>query len=330
MVLLLAVVTFGVRAVFGGDDAPTTARAEVAQGAAAATTAEGQPDAEAEGQPVADDGLRPAAGGTYSIRPLPTYAPGARDVVFDPGLSAGSYVALDVDTNQILISGSDRQKRPFASLTKIMTVWLLAEAGEPNRKVPVSATAAGVEPNKDGLITGNNYPRETLLYSAMLASNNDAAAALGEDFGGSFDGFYGRMNERAQEMGLVDTVYASASGLNDTTNRSSARDQAVVLATAIQNESFRTVSGTTQHSVSWPDDGSTRTYNNHNKMLTTSAGVFSGKTGFTTAAGGCLAIAATRGDTTIVAVILGSRSIWDDMPRLLDRAFAQAAQERAA
>jgi D-alanyl-D-alanine carboxypeptidase len=318
LVLILAVVGFGVRAIVGGEDTPPEARAGAGANVENAAPETAERPAE-----------QTSASGTYTIRPMPSYAPGARDVTFAPGLSAGSYVALDATSNRILISNADRQKRPFASLTKIMTVWLLSEAGEPEREVPVSEVAAGVEPNKDGLIIGNTYPRETLLYSAMLGSNNDAAAALGEDLGGSFAGFYKLMNERAQEMGLTDTTYASASGLDDTTNISSARDQAVVLATAVQNEKFRRVSGTTQHSVTWPDDGSTRIYDNHNRMLSTSPGVFSGKTGFTTAAGGCLAVAARRDGITIVAVILGSGDIWGDMPRLIDEAFARAKANQA-
>jgi hypothetical protein len=102
---------------------------------------------------------------------------------------------------KFILAYGDTNQRPIASLTKMMTGLMTAEAGNFWRPVTVSETAAAVEPNKDGLIIGNRYPRGVLLYSAMLGSNNDAAAALGEDLGG---GNYGDSNgsggERSQEV----------------------------------------------------------------------------------------------------------------------------------
>jgi D-alanyl-D-alanine carboxypeptidase len=206
-----------------------------------------------------------------------------------------------------------------------MTGLLTAEAGNMWRPVTVSATAAQVEPNKDGLIIGNRYPRGVLLYSAMLGSNNDAAAALGEDLGGgNYARYYKMMNRRAKQLGLTDTQYASSSGLNDATNWSTARDQAIMLARALENPTFAKASGTWRHTVRWNDTGGKRTYENHNDMLQTYRGTIGGKTGFTTLAGGCLAVAVRRGGHTIVGVILNTNDIWGDMPKLMDAAFKRS------
>ncbi len=255
-------------------------------------------------------------------RDAPGYADGSRNVGQQPAVGAAAYAALDVGANQIVLARNDDERRPIASLTKMMTGLLAIEAGGMGRRVPVSEVAAGVEPNKDGLIIGNRYPRGILLYSAMLASNNDAAAALGEDIGGSYDGFYRMMTERGRELGMTDTNYESASGLNDASNWSTARDQAIMLARAIEVPEFVEVSGKRSHTVRWPDDGTQRTYENHNDMLVTYPGTIAGKTGFTTIAGGCLAVAVRRGDRTIVGVVLNTTDIWGDMARLMDAAFA--------
>ena len=259
-------------------------------------------------------------------RPAPTYMAGAKAMANQPGLAAGSYVALDVEKNEIVLAYDDTQQRPIASLTKMMTGLLTSEAGNLAHMVTVSGTAAGVEPNKDGLIIGNRYPRGILLYSALLASNNDSAAALGEDLGGgNYKRYYKMMNMRAKALGLTDTRYASSSGLNDATNYSTARDQSIMLARALENPTFAKAVGTWRHVVRWNDTGGTHTYENHNKMLQTFPGTIGGKTGFTTMAGGCLAVAVRRGGRTIIGVVLHSNDIWGDMPKLIDAAFKRAS-----
>ena len=95
--------------------------------------------------------------------------------------------------------------------------------------VPRKATL--VEPNREGLIANRWYPRRLLLYSALLESANDSAEALAYGASkGDIERFYDRMNERAQALEMTDTTYHSASGLEDETNVSSARDQAIPVA----------------------------------------------------------------------------------------------------
>ena len=97
-----------------------------------------------------------------------------------------------------------------------------------------------------------------------------------------------------------------------------------MLARALENPTFAKASGTWRHTVRWNDTGGKRTYENHNDMLQTYRGTIGGKTGFTTLAGGCLAVAVRRGGHTIVGVILNTNDIWGDMPKLIDAAFKRS------
>ena len=326
-VLVIGLIGFTTKLLTGGEDS-SAANANGSQTVSASAAGQQSTAKKAVSATKANDGSStqaPAAAPLVQARPAPTYQAGSKAMANQPGLAAASYVALDVDRNEIILAYGDTNQRPIASLTKMMTGLLTAEAGNFWRPVTVSETAAAVEPNKDGLIIGNRYPRGVLLYSAMLGSNNDAAAALGEDLGGgNYGRYYKMMNRRAKELGMTDTRYASSSGLNDATNSSTARDQAIMLARALENPLFAKASGTWRHTVRWNDTGGKRTYENHNKMLQTYRGTIGGKTGFTTLAGGCLAVAVRRGGHTIIGVILNTNDIWGDMPKLMDAAFKRS------
>lgn len=331
-VLVIGLIAFTTKALTGGDEAGGRSATTAVAADTAVVASTGQEPKTTTGVSVAtgtkttSNAIELPLAPLVKGRPAPTYMAGAKAMANQPGLAAGSYVALDVEKNQILLAYDDTQQRPIASLTKMMTGLLTAEAGNLAHMVTVSATAAGVEPNKDGLIIGNRYPRGILLYSALLASNNDSAAALGEDLGGgNYQRYYKMMNKRAKALGLTGTRYASSSGLNDATNYSTARDQSIMLARALENPTFARAVRTWRHTVKWNDTGGNRTYENHNKMLQTFAGTIGGKTGFTTLAGGCLAVAVRRGGRTIIGVVLGSNDIWGDMPRLISAAFKRAS-----
>jgi D-alanyl-D-alanine carboxypeptidase len=164
----------------------------------------------------------------------------------------------------------------------------------------------------------------TLLWSSLLVSSNDSATALAIDAGGgSLNRFYALMNAKARSLGMVRTTYASASGLNDTNNLSTALDQAILARAALTNPTFARIVATRVHRTSWPPPTYAKVWVNHNKMLMTTPGTYGVKTGWTTQAGGCLIVAERRGDRAVIGVILDSPSIWVDGPALIDKAFAQ-------
>lgn len=255
--------------------------------------------------------------------PAVRYAEGAYDPPPRP-VTARSYVVLDADTGTILFARNDRARRPIASLTKIMTALLVIEDGHLDRKIKVPKVATEVEPNREGLKANRWYSERELLYSALMVSANDSATALAYAAGGgSLRAFYRRMNEKARELGLTDTTYHSASGLDDRWNRSSARDQAVLARVALENPIFRRIVGTVRKVVKWPPPTYAKEWINHNRMLETYRGAYGVKTGYTSKAGACLIAAAERAGHHLIGVVLDSRNVWRDMPRLLDAGFAK-------
>jgi D-alanyl-D-alanine carboxypeptidase (penicillin-binding protein 5/6) len=246
-------------------------------------------------------------------------------------ITAQSYIAVDAATGEVLIAHRDRQKRPIASLTKMMTALLVIEAGRLDRPVEVPYVATQVEPNAEGLLVGQEVSRRLLLFSTMLESANDSATALAYDAGrGSLARFFRKMNARARQLGMSDTRYRSASGLHDDVNWSSARDQAVLARAALRERVFAKIVRTRRKTVDWPAPTYAKEWVNHNELLTSYAGAYGVKTGFTRDAGNCLVAAAGRDGRSVIAVVLGSQSIYYDMPRLLDRAFALLEAEPAA
>jgi serine-type D-Ala-D-Ala carboxypeptidase (penicillin-binding protein 5/6) len=239
-----------------------------------------------------------------------------------PRPTARAWVALDDATGRVLIAQRAHELRPVASLTKMMTGLLVAEAGGLDERIPVPVAATLVEPSREGLRGGARYKRRTLLYSALLQSANDSATALAYDLGGgSLQRFFALANDRARRIGMLETTYASASGLDDRINISTAYDQALLARAAMRDETFAAVVGTRRYFTRWSAPTIAKEWVNHNRMLVSYPGTYGVKTGWTTKAGACIALAVHRGKRSVILVVLGSKSIWTDAPVLVDRAF---------
>lgn len=317
LLVLLTAAALAVGLVLSSRDDSQAAPAETSRATTAesvAATIEREPEAVAE-LPTSRSGL------TYDAR--------ARDRTVR--ISAESYIAIDAETGRVLIARRDRQRRPIASLTKMMTALLVIEGGELDEQVEIPYVATQVEPSKEGLSDGQEVSRRMLLFSMLLVSANDSATALAYDGGnGSIARFFRKMNARARALGMTDTRYRSASGLNDDANWSSARDQVVLARAALEDPTFAKIVRTKRKTVEWPAPTYEKIWVNHNELLSTYAGTYGVKTGFTGAAGNCLVAAVRRDGRSVIAVVLGSQSIYYDMPRLVDRAFALLEAEPAA
>ena len=209
---------------------------------------------------------------------------------------AKSFVAIDASTGRVLAARGATTRRPIASLTKVMTALTVIERGNLGGRVTVTPAATNVEPYNEGLVAGRAYTRETLLWSALLASSNDSATALAIDAGGgSLSAFYALANARARALGMSSTTYASASGLDDVRNLSTALDQAMLARAALQNPTFAKFVSTRTKWTKWAAPTRAKLWVNHNKMLGTTPGTYGVKTGWTTRAGGCLVVAVRRG-----------------------------------
>lgn len=266
----------------------------------------------------------PVPGGGTSPSPFPsvlrTPAPG----VEPPEIRADSAILVDLGTGQTLYALNPRLELPIASLTKIMTTYLVMTRTEPGETLivgPNAATEQVVGISNLGLQSGEEIRVHQLLYALMLQSANDAAIAVAEHLGGTVEGFVEMMNETASELGLAGTRFASPNGLDDS-GYSSARDLARLTRAAYQIPGFVDIVATRARAVPAPD-GDARIIQNRNVLLWLYPGAIGVKTGFTAAAGFCVVATAVRGNERLLAVVLGEPGEpFSDAAALLNFGFA--------
>lgn len=248
----------------------------------------------------------PVAGGGTSPSPFPSVLRTPPPEAEPPEVRAGAGVLVDLDTGRVLYALNATERRPIASLTKIMTAYLVMTRTRPTEVVTVSETAAGgrtIGISNLGLLVGERISVEQLLYALMLQSANDAALALAEHVGGTVEGFVAMMNRAAERLGLSRTSFASPNGLDDS-GYSTARDLARLTRAAYRIPGFAGIVGTRAHAIPAPD-GEPRVVQNRNALLWLYPGAIGVKTGFTTPAGFCIVATAVRDDERLVVVVLG-------------------------
>jgi D-alanyl-D-alanine carboxypeptidase (penicillin-binding protein 5/6) len=267
----------------------------------------------------------PVPGGSTSPSPFPSvlHTPPPTTLA-PPPIDAASALLVDVDTGKTLYALNVAEKRPIASLTKIMTAQLVLARTSPTEIVTVSEEAASgrqVGVSSLGLVAGEQIQVRELLYALLLQSANDAAVALAEHVAGSVDAFVDMMNRAAARLGMSRTAFASPNGLDDA-GYSTARDLARLTRAAYRDEEFGRIVATRTHEVPAPDGG-TRIIQNRNVLLWLYPGALGVKTGFTSAAGFCIVATAERDGERLLAVILGEDGeAFSDAAALLNYGFA--------
>lgn len=240
-----------------------------------------------------------------------------------PAVSAQAVIVTELTSGRVLYSKNAEARLPMASTTKIMTALVALEEkeNEIDRVFEISAAAAGVEGSSMYLEKGEKMTLRELLYGLMLSSGNDAAVAVSEAVAESTDAFVGLMNDKAREIGLMNTSFENPNGLPDENHYSSAADMARLTEAAMKNEVFAQIVGTKSYTVSGDGKAYPRTLTNHNKLLSMYDGCIGVKTGFTKAAGRCLVSAAKRDGMTLICVTLNAPSDWSDHSALYDYVF---------
>ncbi|HEY5606759.1 MAG TPA: D-alanyl-D-alanine carboxypeptidase family protein [Alphaproteobacteria bacterium] len=245
-----------------------------------------------------------------------------------PIARAAQYAAIVIDakTGEVLHAiEPDAQSYP-ASLTKMMTLYLLFEALNSGKvkfdeMMPVSAHAASQSPSKLGLAEGTYLTVEEGIGALVTKSANDAAAVIAEFLGGgSEDAFARKMTAKARRLGMNDTVFRNASGLPDPEQISTVRDMAT-LSRALQRDFPQHY-----HYFSMTAfDFRGRSIHNHNRLLYLGKGYDGLKTGYTHGSGFNLAASAERDGRRLIGVVFGGQSAaWRDsrMARIVDVAYA--------
>lgn len=239
-------------------------------------------------------------------------------------VSAKSAVLMDQESGRVLYEKDAHEKRRIASITKIMTAILAIESGKLDKVVKVSERATKAEGSSVYLKPNEKIKLEDLVYGLMLRSGNDTAEAIAENVGGSLDGFVLLMNQKAQEIGMANTHFANPHGLDNFENHySTAYDMALLTRYAMQNETYRVISGTKIHKAPNPGENWDRVWKNKNRLLKKYKYSTGGKTGYTKRAKRTLVSTATKGDLNLIAVTLNAPDDWDDHIAMFEYGFNQ-------
>jgi len=217
-------------------------------------------------------------------------------------------IVVDLESGQVMHDRSADEPRHPASLTKVMTLYLVFDAIDSGKlklseRIPVSKAASRAQPSKLGLKSGSTIKVEDAIRALVTKSANDVAIVLAEKLGGSETKFVTRMNVKAKELGMLNTTFRNASGLPDKKQITTARDMAK-LGEAIYMDHKNRYNYFSLSSFTWGK----RKYMNHNELLRKVDGVDGIKTGFTNASGYNLMASAERNGHRVIAVMLGGRT----------------------
>lgn len=231
-------------------------------------------------------------------------------------VSAKAAILMHADSGRVLYEKNADEHMLIASTTKIMTAIVVLEHCELDDLVEVDSRSAGIEGSSMYLKAGESYTVEDLLYGLLLVSGNDAASALALHVADSMEEFAELMNAKAAELGMTESSFKNAHGLDEEGHYSTARDMAKLAAYCMGNEDFARIAGTVSHTVG------EQTLVNHNRLLREYDGCLGLKTGYTMAAGRTLVTCAERDGARYVCVTLNDPDDWDDHKALYDWAFA--------
>lgn len=230
-----------------------------------------------------------------------------------PELVSRAAILMDNKTNKILYDKNSNERMFPASTTKILTAILVLENCDLNEIVTASYDAVMSIP--EGYVTANidgdeQLTVEQLLQLLLVHSANDAANVLAEYVGGSIESFVSMMNTKVNELGLTNTHFTNAYGLQDDNHYTTAYDLSVIMQYCLKNDDFRRIAGSASCSIPATNKSDVRSYTSTNQLLVPSnpnyySYVTVGKTGFTTEAGECLVSCAYKNDLELICVVLG-------------------------
>lgn len=242
-------------------------------------------------------------------------------------------IVIDASTGAVLHESNADASRYPASLTKMMTLYLLFEAIEQHKmtldsRMPVSAHAASMPSTNIGLRAGDSISVREAIPALIVRSANDVAAVVAEALGASETNFGRMMTDKAHKLGMQSTTFRNASGLPNPEQKTTARNMATLSARLIKDFPQYYHYFSTQ---SFSHKGTT--YKSHNRMVRNTPGVDGLKTGFIRASGFNVATSAKRGNRRVVAVVMGGNTAVardQHMAQLLERSFNQGAVHLAS
>ena len=254
-----------------------------------------------------------------------------RTTVFasDIEVSAPNVYLCDINGENVIYSKAENERRPIASMTKIMLLLLSFEANSEGnldfeKQITVSSNASAMGGSQVFLQANKNYYVKDLIKSIIIASANDASVAIAETLYGSEEVAVAKMNEKAKSLGMNNTLFSNCTGLPKPTQFSSAKDVAIMLTNLLKYDKYYEFSKIFLDELVHPD-GQKTVLTNTNKLVRFYEGCDGGKTGYTSEAGFCLAATAKRDGMRIIGVIINekdSKTRFADCSKLFNYAFA--------
>lgn len=244
-------------------------------------------------------------------------------------LTSPSAILCEASTGQVIFEKNADERRPVASVNKVMTILLTLEAVDEGRvsledQVTVSPRAASMGGSQAFLDAGERYKLSELLKTVIVASANDSAVALAEYLAGTEESFVRLMNTRAEELGLTNTHYANCTGLPAQEHYTTARDVAKLSAQLDLHPIYY------RYSTIWMDEikhrgGRVTSLTNTNRLIRFYPGCDGYKTGSTNEARYCVSATAKKEGMRLIAVVLGTpagQTRFDEARAMLEYGFA--------
>ena len=234
-------------------------------------------------------------------------------------ITARSYVLVEKESMAVLAGKNYHEELPPASTTKVMTTILALETLDGSAPITATASVRKIPPSKLNLAPGRSYKTADLIRGTMVESANDAAYVLGLAIAGSEENFAAMMNEKAHEIGAVNTHFKNASGLYVPGHYSTCWDLALMFRYALSNDQFREI--ISQKYFLFKGGRQDIRYANHNRLLFCFEPSIGGKTGFTRVSKHCYVGAFEKDGRIYILALLGSRNLWGDAVDILSQLY---------
>ncbi len=243
----------------------------------------------------------------------------------EPKILAESAILVEASTGRIIYERSADVEREPASMTKMLTCILALEKLKPLEEVRMSRAAVLTEDNTLNWSENDSVSALDMITAVMLVSENGGAVALAQTVAGDVSQFADIMNDKARAIGCKNSHFANPNGLPNFNHYSTAADMARIAVYCLKNADFCKIVETRRTSIRWiyPSDKWVE-LNNTNELLSKYKGANGIKTGWTRAAGGCLAASAKRGEVELIAIVMRSPdqdTRFDDVTELFNYGF---------
>lgn len=242
---------------------------------------------------------------------------------------------IDADSQSVIYSKNETQRLPIASMCKIMTLLLIFDQVDNcninlDESICISENAAGMGGSQVFLEQNNNYLVSDLIKSIVIASANDACVAMAERCCGSEEEFVQKMNEKAKELNMNNTNFVNCTGLPKPGQYSCAKDVATMFSELLKHKKYFMFSKIWTDKIPHENDRITE-ISNTNKLIKFYQGCDSGKTGYTTEAGHCLAASAYRNGMRLISVVISapdSKTRFKEVSSMFNYGFANYVNKK--